>query len=94
MPNIWYDVVHNYFTRFCSSKVLVSTNVEFGTDFMKQGLPNYQFAQAFQFVFITLITGTGIGLSVSLVASIFVAGLHFCRSAPLNGRILAITKNC
>ena len=44
---------------------------------MKQGLPNYQFAQAFQFVFITLMTGTGIGLSVSLVASIFVAGLHF-----------------
>ena len=44
---------------------------------MKQGFPNYSFGQAFQFVFVTLITGTGIGLSVSLVASIFVAGLHF-----------------
>jgi CIC family chloride channel protein len=44
---------------------------------MKQGLPNYQLGQAFQFVFITLITGMGIGLSVSLVASSFVAGLHF-----------------
>ena len=44
---------------------------------MKQGFPNYSFGQAVQFVFVTLITGTGIGLSVSLVASIFVAGLHF-----------------
>ena len=44
---------------------------------MKQGLPNYSLNQAFQFVFVTLITGTGIGLCVSLVASIFVAGLHF-----------------
>ena len=45
---------------------------------MKHKFPNYKFGQAFQFVFVTLITGTGIGLSVSLVASIFVAGLHFC----------------
>ena len=44
---------------------------------MKQKLPHHKFDQAFKFVLVTLITGTGIGLSVSLVASIFVAGLHF-----------------
>ena len=45
-------------------------------DIMKHGIQNYSFGQASRFVFITLITGTGIGLSVSLVASLFVAGLH------------------
>jgi len=45
-------------------------------DIMKHGIQHYSFGQASRFVFITLITGTGIGLSVSLVASLFVAGLH------------------
>jgi len=45
-------------------------------DIMKHGIQNYSFGQASRFVFITLITGTGIGISVSLVASLFVAGLH------------------
>ena len=44
---------------------------------MKHKIQHYSLNQAFRFVFITLITGTGIGLSVSLVASFFVAGLHF-----------------
>ena len=44
---------------------------------MKHKIQHYSLSQAFRFVFITLITGTGIGLSVSLVASFFVAGLHF-----------------
>ena len=45
-------------------------------DIMKHGIQHYSFGQASQFVFFTLITGTGIGISVSLVASLFVAGLH------------------
>jgi len=45
-------------------------------DIMKHGIQNYSFGQASRFVFITLITGTGIGISVSLVASLFVAGSH------------------
>ena len=44
---------------------------------MKHGFPNYKFGQAVQFVFVTLITGTGIGVSVSLVASIFCGGVAF-----------------
>jgi CIC family chloride channel protein len=46
-------------------------------DIMKHGIKHYSFGQASGFVFITLITGTGIGLVVSLVASLFVAGLRF-----------------
>ena len=45
-------------------------------DIMKHSIKHHSFGQAARFVFITLITGTGIGLSVSLVASLFVAGLH------------------
>ena len=44
---------------------------------MKHGIKHYNFGQASRFVFSTLVLGTGIGLSVSLVASIFVAGLNF-----------------
>lgn len=44
---------------------------------MKHGIKHYSFGQATRFVFSTLLLGTGIGLSVSLVASIFVEGLHF-----------------
>ena len=44
---------------------------------MKHGIKHYSFGQASRFVLVTLVTGTGIGLSVSLVASLFVAGLHF-----------------
>ena len=44
---------------------------------MKHGIKHYSFGQASKFVFVTLVTGTGIGLSVSLVASLFVAGLRF-----------------
>ena len=44
---------------------------------MKHGIKHYTFVQASRFVFITLITGMGIGISVSLVASMFVTGLHF-----------------
>jgi len=46
-------------------------------DIMKHGIKHYSFGQASRFVFVTLVTGTGIGLSVSLVASLFVAGLRF-----------------
>jgi CIC family chloride channel protein len=46
-------------------------------DIMKHGLKHYSLGQASRFVFGTLITGTGIGLSVSLVASLFVVGLRF-----------------
>ena len=46
-------------------------------DIMKHGIKHYSFGQASGFVFVTLVTGTGIGLSVSLVASFFVAGLRF-----------------
>ena len=55
---------------------------------MKQGLPNYKFDQAFQFVFITLITGVGIGVSVSLVASIFVAGLDFLLNSVMQWMVI------
>ena len=44
---------------------------------MKHGIKHYSFGQASRFVFVTLVTGTGIGLSVSLVASLFVSGLRF-----------------
>ena len=44
---------------------------------MKHGIQNYSLIQASRFVFTTLLTGMGIGLSVSLVASMFVTGLHF-----------------
>ena len=44
---------------------------------MKHGIKHYSFIQASRFVFLTLLTGMGIGLSVSLVASMFVTGLHF-----------------
>ena len=44
---------------------------------MKHGIKHYSFGQASRFVLVTLVTGTGIGLSVSLVASLFVAGLRF-----------------
>ena len=50
---------------------LVAANI------MKHGIKHYSFGQASRFVLVTLVTGTGIGLSVSLVASLFVAGLHF-----------------
>ena len=43
---------------------------------MKYGLKYDSFGQLSQFVIVTLVTGTGIGLSVSMVASLFVAGLH------------------
>ena len=46
-------------------------------DIMKHGIQHHSFGQASRFVFVTLITGTGIGLSVSLVASLFVTGLLF-----------------
>jgi len=46
-------------------------------DIMEHGIKHYSLGQASRFVFVTLVTGTGIGLSVSLVASLFVAGLHF-----------------
>ena len=46
-------------------------------DIMKHGIKHYSLGQASKFVFATLLTGTGIGLSVSLVASLFVAGLRF-----------------
>jgi CIC family chloride channel protein len=46
-------------------------------DIMKHGIKHYSLGQASRFVFVTLVTGMGIGLSVSLVASLFVAGLHF-----------------
>ena len=48
-----------------------------GANNMKHGIKHYSFGQASRFVLVTLIIGTGIGLSVSLVASFFVAGLHF-----------------
>jgi CIC family chloride channel protein len=44
---------------------------------MKHGIKQYSFGQASRFVLVTLVTGTGIGLSVSLVASLFVTGLRF-----------------
>ena len=44
---------------------------------MKHGIQHYSLIQASRFVFVTLLTGMGIGLSVSLVASMFVTGLHF-----------------
>jgi CIC family chloride channel protein len=44
---------------------------------MKHGIKHYSFGQASRFVLVTLVTGIGIGLTVSLVASLFVAGLHF-----------------
>ena len=43
---------------------------------MNHGIKHYSIGQASLFVLVTLVTGTGIGLSVSLVASLFVAGLH------------------
>ena len=43
------------------------------TDIMKHGIKHYSLGQASGFVFVTLVTGMGIGLSVSLVASLFVA---------------------
>jgi len=43
---------------------------------MKHGIKHYSFGQAISFVFVTLFAGTGIGVSVSLVASLFVTGLH------------------
>ena len=46
-------------------------------DIMKHGIKHYSFGQASRFVLVTLVTGTGIGLSVSLVASLFVAGGGF-----------------
>ena len=46
-------------------------------DVMKHGIKHYSFGQTSQFVFVTLLTGTGIGVSVSLVASLFVSGLRF-----------------
>ena len=51
-------------------------------DIMKHGIKHYSFGQASRFVFATLLTGTGIGLSVSLVASLFVSGLV---SSVING---------
>ena len=44
---------------------------------MKRGIKHYSIGQASKFVLVTLVTGVGIGLSVSLVARLFVAGLHF-----------------
>jgi len=44
---------------------------------MRHGIKHYSYGQASGFVFVTLLTGTGIGLSVSLVASLFVSGLRF-----------------
>ena len=44
---------------------------------MKHGIKHYSFGVASRFVLVTLVIGIGIGLSVSLVASFFVAGLHF-----------------
>jgi len=46
-------------------------------DIMKHGIKHYSIGQASRFVSVTFVTGVGIGLSVSLVASLFVAGLHF-----------------
>lgn len=54
----------------------ILTGISAAADIMKHGIQHYSFGQASRFVAITLITGTGIGLSVSLVASLFVAGLH------------------
>ena len=54
----------------------ILTGIIAAADIMKHGIQHYSFGQASRFVAITLITGTGIGLSVSLVASLFVAGLH------------------
>ena len=34
-------------------------------DIMEHGIKHYSFGQASKFVFVTLVTGTGIGLSVS-----------------------------
>ena len=47
------------------------------SNIMKHGIKQYSFGQASRFVLVTLVTGTGIGLSVSLVASLFVTGLRF-----------------
>ena len=44
---------------------------------MKHGIKHYSSGQVSRFVLATLVTGSGIGVSVSLVASLFVAGLHF-----------------
>ena len=44
---------------------------------MKHGIKHYSFGMVSRFVLVTLVIGIGIGLSVSLVASFFVAGLHF-----------------
>ena len=44
---------------------------------MNHGIKHYSFGQATRFVFSTLLLGTGIGLSVSLVASIFVEDFVF-----------------
>jgi CIC family chloride channel protein len=46
-------------------------------DLMKHGIKHYSLGQASRYILMTLIAGSGIGLSVSLVASIFVNGLHF-----------------
>ena len=47
------------------------------TDLRELKIKLYSIGQASRFVLVTLITGTGIGLVVSFVASLFVAGLHF-----------------
>ena len=49
----------------------------FKRDLKEPKIKLYSIGQASRFVLITLIIGTGTGLVVSLVASLFVAGLHF-----------------
>ena len=49
----------------------------FKRDLKEPKIKLYSIGQASRFVLVTLIIGTGIGLIVSLVASLFVAGLHF-----------------
>ena len=56
---------------------------------MKHGIQHYSFIQASRFVFTTLLTGMGMGLSVSLVASMFVTGLHFLQSSSCYGGLFS-----
>ena len=64
-PSLWLSVNFGVTVKFDK------------TDLRELKIKLYSIGQASRFVLVTLITGTGIGLVVSFVASLFVAGLHF-----------------
>ena len=59
------------------------------SNIMKHGIKQYSFGQASRFVLVTLVTGTGIGLSVSLVASFLKYILH---AAPVHPIVPATSR--